>query len=366
MSERQSPLFDWHTANGAQFVELSGWQVPNFYSKPDIEYAALRNGAGFTDLWHHSRYRIEGDDTLGFLNELLTINVSSIAPETCGFGYMCNDRGGIIDSFMIYRDPNYCLLLGTPAGRGAAFNWLQAQAQRLPKYHVRVADVSSAQGQISVRGPGSAVLIERLCFGQKVNKERGEVTLATIGTARCLVIATTFGPVKGFDVITGSLYVTAIWEKLQEAARATGARHIGHAAHDILRIESGIPAVGFDVDEDTTPIEINQITQVDFTKRVFIGRRALMHSTAGETSRSLVSLKFDGMARIQAGAEILFETIPVGRITSAAQSPFYRSAIALGYINSYKAVTGTRLSVRSEDGQLNACEVMRETMRIQG
>jgi glycine cleavage system aminomethyltransferase T len=126
-----------------------------------------------------------------------------------------------------------------------------------------------------------------------VNKERGEVTLATIGTARCLVIATTFGPVKGFDVITGSLYVTAIWEKLQEAARATGARHIGHAAHDILRIESGIPAVGFDVDEDTTPIEINQITQVDFTKRVFIGRRALMHSTAGETSRSLVSLKFD-------------------------------------------------------------------------
>ncbi|MCC6547497.1 aminomethyl transferase family protein [Candidatus Sumerlaeota bacterium] len=359
-SARRSPLHEWHSANGAQFIDLYGWQVPNQYAKPEIEYAALRNGAAFSDLWHHSRFRIEGDDSIAYLNELLTVNVASIPMESCASAYMCNERGGIIDLFSVYRDRSYVLLMGNCSARMKAFNWLQQQAARLEKYRVEVADVSSGQGQIAVRGPGALLLVERLCFGQDIGKGTGEVTLATIGTARCLVIGSSYGPVKGFDLIAGSLYVVPIWEKLLEAARATGARAIGHAAHEILRVESGCPSIGMDTDDSTTPIEINDAAKVDFHKNAFVGRRALMHSTSGEMSRLLVPLKFEGPAKVSPEAEILYESIPVGRVTSVTNSPVTRGLVALGYMNSYKAIPGVRVSARGDDGQLYPCEVARE------
>ncbi|MCC7392152.1 aminomethyltransferase family protein [Candidatus Sumerlaeota bacterium] len=359
-SARRSPLHEWHASNGAQFIDLHGWQVPNQYAKPEIEYAALRNGAAFSDLWHQSRFRIEGDDSIAFLNELLTIKMESIPVDGCATAYMCNERGGIIDFFSIYRDRNYILLLGNCAARAKAFDWLRTQAAQMNKYRVEIADVSSAQGQIAVRGPSSLVLVERLCFGQDISKEAGDVTLATIGTARCLVIAGNHGPVKGFDLIAGSLYIVPIWEKLLEASRATGARAIGHAAHDILRIESGSPSIGTDTDDSTTPIEINDSDRVDFNKRLFMGRRALMHSTSGEMSRCFVSLKFEGIAKIAPEAEVLYESIPVGRVTSVTNSPVSRGTIALGYMNSYKANDGANVAVRGTDDQLYPCVVARE------
>ncbi len=49
-------------------------------------------------------------------------------------------------------------------------------------------DVSQAQGQVGLRGPGALALLERVTFGTKFDFTESHAALATIGTARCLAI----------------------------------------------------------------------------------------------------------------------------------------------------------------------------------
>lgn len=357
---RRSSLYDWHAANGARFLEFGGWDIPEAYGKVEVEYAALRNGAGLVDLCHEARYRVEGDDAEAFLNELVTINMRNVTKGNSQSAYLCNQRGGILDEVIIYRDENYILLLGNGASRAEVAPWLDENAARFvaEKKRVTVADVSTAQGQIGLRGPGALPLLERVSFGQRFQMEPGTATLATIGTARSLVIKR-HAISEGFDLIAGSVFIQPIWEKLIDAARATGARPVGFGALEVVRVESCIPRVGMEIDVDTTPLEIHKGDRVDFGKGNFLGRRALMHSTSNEFSRALVQMKFEGDVPVEAGTDLFFDSLPIGRITSKVMSPMNRCTVALGYVNAMKSTPGTRLVARATNGEGLTAEILK-------
>ena len=61
---------------------------------------------------------------------------------------------------------------------------------------------------------------------------------------------------------------------------AAGASPAGWQALDVVRIETGIPRYGADVDERTMPLECGLSGAVDFDKGCFIGQEALakMHN----------------------------------------------------------------------------------------
>lgn len=365
MAGQRTPLHSWHAAHGARFIDYFGWDVAESYGNPEAEYSSLRNAAGFIDVCHTSRLRIEAADAVGFLNDLLTVSVGAIPLEMNGFGFMCNDRGGIIDAFTIYRDEKYSLLLGATAARQESLDWIRGHAARHAKFGATVADVSLAQGQISVRGPSASQLIERLSYGQRLRLEPGMGAIATIGTARCLVLNHCRGPLPRYEIIAGSMYIPSLWEKIAEMAEGFAARPVGMVARDMLRIETGVASIGTDIDSDTTPLELNQAESVDFTKRHFIGRRALMHSTVSEFSRTLVTIRIDNKSAIDPGSEILFDDTPVGRVTSVTISPTQRCRVALGFINTMKAVAGVRVALRGSDGQLHVGEIQRKSSGAQ-
>ncbi|CAN5480742.1 glycine cleavage system aminomethyltransferase GcvT [soil metagenome] len=358
MVGKKTPLNDWHAANGARFVEAHGWVIPDAYGKVEQEYAALRNGAGFVDFSHEARFRVEGGGAVPFLNELFTLDISKIPVNSSAFGYTCNNRGGIIDAFTIYRDDAYYMLLGSGGPRAETLEWMEAAARKTTGPAVYITDITQTHGQLSLRGPGAMAMLERVAFGQKFNMEPGAAAFATIDTAKALVIRRTSGGTDSYDVIVGSVFLQPIWDKFVEASRATGARAVGQAAREIVRIESGVPTHGAEINAETTPIDINEQAAIDFTKKSFNGRRALMHSASSEFSRSLVSLKLDPTAVIEVGSEILFESLPIGIITSTVLSPATRSRIAMGFINTMKSAPGTAVKVKGKNG-LVAAEVVK-------
>jgi len=358
MTGKKLPLHDWHQANAARFIDAAGWSVPEAYGKPEIEYAALRNGTGIVDLCHEARYRIEGADGPAFLNSLLTINVDKVPVRFASHCYMCNHRGGIIDSLVLYRDENYFLLLGSGAARLDVLDWMQAESQKMERAVIYVTDVSTAQGQVALRGPGAGTLLERIA-GQRLPLDSGHGVVATIGNARTLVIRRPQGTADGFDLIVGSVYLQQLWEKITDAARAAGARPIGHAAREIFRVESGIPRQGLEIDSDITPLELNHGELIDFEKKVFNGRRALLHSTSSEFSRSLVALRTEMSQPLEPGQDVIFDTMPIGRVTSVVSSPMLRCKLALGLVNSMKAIPGTPVKVATREGNLIAAEVLK-------
>jgi aminomethyltransferase len=358
MVGKKLPLNDWHVANGARMIDEGGWQIPESYGKVELEYAALRNGCGFADLTHEARYRVEGQDSAAFLQKVSTTNIERLSVRHGVLAYLCNDKGTALDLLMIYRDENYFLLIGSGQSRLAVIDWLQAQRAEF-EGQVTVDDISSAQGHIGLRGPGAATMLERVAFGQRLVLDPGTAMVLTIGSARTLVIRRPQGMAEGYDIVTGAIYLQPLWDKFAEAARATGARPIGLAAREIYRVESGIPRNGLEMGTSTTPIELNQPTGVDFAKGYFVGRRAMLHASASETTKLLVGLRLDMNAAIEPGAELLYDTLPIGVVTSTVVSPALRCRLALGFVNSVKSAPGTTIKVRSRGDNVIPCEVVK-------
>jgi aminomethyltransferase len=144
-----------------------------------------------------------------------------------------------------------------------------------------------------------------------------------------------------------------------DVVRTAGSRPVGLAAREIVRLESGIPQYGLEIDGDTTPLELGQSGTVDFRKPRFHGRRALMHSISAEFTRSLVALRVEIERPLEMEAEIVVEGFPIGRITSFAISPMLRCKLALGFISAIKAKPGTAVFIRNRDGKSYRAEVIR-------
>lgn len=355
------PLHNWHTTNEARFIEdPSGYMVPSIYGKVDREYSNLRQGVGIVDLCHESRLRVEADDPIGYLNELLTVDVEALKPGEATYGYLCNDRGGIIDGMTVYNDRGAYILLGNGAARERVLAWMQKYADEHDQYAAVVIDTSDTQGLLGIRGPQAGAMMTRAAMSSTVQvPQKGFAAVLPFGNIRALVVHKPYDPIDSFDILIGNLHLQPLWDQLNEIGRTMGATPVGQTVMEIVRVESGFARVGKEIDEETTPLEINQTSRIDFTKRRFLGRRALLHSSSSEFTRSLVTMKLASEGPVGPDCEILCDRIPVGRLTSVVTSPYLKSRVALGYVNSLKANPGTMLQIASGGDVFVMAEVMR-------
>jgi folate-binding protein YgfZ len=104
------------------------------------------------------------------------------------------------------------------------------------------------------------------------------------------------------------------------------------------RIAAGVPTMGAElVPGQTIPAEAGQGVidrSVSFTKGCYTGQElvARIDSRGGNVPRHLRGVVFTGRTDAPAGAEIVVEGAPAGRLTSVAWSPARELTIALGYV----------------------------------
>ena len=340
-------------------VKEGGNVVPYSYGQLETEYIALRQRAAVMDISHHALYRVEGRDALPFLNRILTASTENLKEWQSTRGFALNERGGIIDGFNVYRDRGYCLLMGSAGGHEETMAWLKKEAAADNTLDVKVHDVNSDQGRLQVLGPASHTVMQRFAFGLDTELERGMGEAITVGAAKVLVIRRPPLHIDGYDVIAGNVHLRDVWEKLVQSALAAGGSLGGLGAREIARVEAGQGKLGAEIDSDTTPVEIEEESLVDFTKRRFPGRRALMHSTSSEFSRLLVTLEIRSRKKLNRGAEILSDQLPIGRITTPSHSPMIQRPISLAFVNSLKAFPGSKLRVATPDGEINEAVVIK-------
>lgn len=354
-----SPLHSQHFEAGATFLEVGDCEIPARFSDTAAEYRALCSYAALADFSHRSRFRIEADTLHDFLNEALTIDTHQIERGRSAEAFFCNEKGGIIDQFTVYMEDNWALLLGSAAARSRSLAALSELAAEQPNWGARVIDVTAQQGQVALFGPEAQDFLEKLTLGQPVPREDGEGMIVTIGTSRTLVLRREPGTHVRFDFIAGNVFLAPLWDRLIATCALTDALPAGHHALEIARIATGVPAVGPEIDEETTPFEVNGQDHVDFRKNRFRGRRALLHSGSSEFSRNLVCIHTETELEIEPPAELRVDKLPIGRVTSVARIPGEKGQIALGFVNSIKASLGTRLHVATRAGLNHPAEIVR-------
>lgn len=329
-------LYDKHIAAGATMGEEAGWQAPLSYAGSLEEVATIRRRAGVLDISHVGRLRIRGDSALELLEKLCTHDVARQEDNTARPTLLCNDRGGIIDQGVLVRGEDFWLLTTSPGNRQKVLRHLMEQGEGLA---VKIDDQTEKTAHLAVIGPQAPKLLDACLPIKPSPLPRGAVVVGSLMIARYIAMRIGYAGLWSLEVIIPNLVAGQAWRFITEKAGDNRIRPAGMGARDILRIESGLPRYGHEINETIDPVTAGLMEMVDMAHG-FIGRDAIRVALQRPPARKLVGLALTpkgkpaaGLVPRQGSAVFAADGPEIGTVTSGTFSPTLDQPIALGYVS---------------------------------
>jgi folate-binding protein YgfZ len=297
----------------------------------DAQYRQLREECGVLDRSARGKLLFTGPEGAEYLQGQLTNDVEVLSPGEGCYAALLDRKGHMQADMRVLR------LAGDEIWVDTEPEALEAARRHLEMYkigrEVELEDVTAERAVVSLIGPRSVEIA-----GSPVLPEHAVEKVAKDGI-ECLAVGTAFG----IDLITAA----ADSERLVAALAAAGAPAVSAEAVEILRIESGTPRFGREMDTATMPAEAGIVERaVNFEKGCYIGQEtvARLHYK-GKPNRHLRGLRLGAPA--EPGAALLLGEREVGRLGGSGISPAH-GPIGLAIVRR-EAEPGTELLV-GEDG----------------
>jgi folate-binding protein YgfZ len=262
------------------------------------DYELLRDEVGLLDRSERGALRLTGTEAAEFLQGQVSNDVLALSPGEGCYATLLDHKGKIRADLRVLRGPDWLLLDTEPAGLAPLAH--TASTYSLGR-DVTAVDETAERAVLSLIGPAARARLEVAPAPSEHSFVAGE---------HGLYVTTDVG----VDVLCPLADVEA-------AKLALGVAEIGPAAAECIRIESGRPRLGFELDSSTIPQEagLNE-RAVSFTKGCYVGQEtvARLHYK-GRPNRHLRGLRLSAPA--PAGAEAALGERAVGRLGSACVSP---------------------------------------------
>jgi folate-binding protein YgfZ len=144
----------------------------------------------------------------------------------------------------------------------------------------------------------------------------------------------------GCDLLCPVEQGTILSQRLTQA----GAVPASHETFEVLRVESGTPLYGLDMNDNTFAPEVGRTLEaISYTKGCYLGQEPIvMARDRGVVQRGLVGL-LTGETLLQAGSVLYRGDQEVGRSTSSVYSPRLAQSVALAYVKRGSQAPGTSL-----------------------
>ncbi|MDX6768033.1 MAG: hypothetical protein SF051_00760 [Elusimicrobiota bacterium] len=242
-------------------------------------------------------FRFMGADAKDFLQGLVTADLKKLGPGVCLPACVLTPKGLLLADCELYEEtPGVVLAVTRPA---AAVNFLKA-------------------------------------FDRKIMLSNSELKVLRAQSAWLVI---------------GRSYSAGLpWPRLLEPTRLVlaadppeEAELLGAAEFETIRVASGFPLYGTDMDADTLPLEARQEAAISLDKGCYMGQETVARLVyRGHANRRLAGLKFAGHAPA-AGAAVLRDGVEVGALTSSAGEH------ALAMVKLDASVPGLTLSAGGKD-----------------
>lgn len=350
-SLKTTPLHDAHEALDAHMMAFGGFEMPVQYTGIIEEHLAVREDAGLFDVSHMGEVLIRGEQSVDFVQHLVTNDVSSLYDGRAMYTVMCTHQGGIIDDGIVYRrGENHYLMVLNAANTGRDLEWMHEHNPM----DATLQDVSDETALLALQGP-KALAIAQPFLDQDLDDlefyhfwERSDG--AFLGCDRAIISRTGYTGEPGLELYVPADRAEHVWTTLLEAGEDRGLKPAGLGARDTLRLEAGLCLHGNDITEETNPYEAGLGWLVKLDKGDFIGRSALEKIQENGPDRQLIGFvatergipRHDNVIKSSSGDVI-------GVVTSGTQSPILDTGIGLGYVPNEAAYTeeGRPLQVSS-------------------
>jgi folate-binding protein YgfZ len=262
------------------------------------EYELVTESAGLVDRSERAMFVVRGGEAADFLQGQVSNDVEGLAPGQGCYATVLNHKGKLRTDLRVLR--------------GADFHWLDTEAighavlrHMLSTYtlgrDVQWEDVGETHSILSLVGPGA----ERLVDPAPPAEEH-----SFVDTGAGLWVRTDLG----VDLLCSN-------ERAEQLRSELEVEEVSEEVAECLRIESGRPRLGYDMDAETIPQEagINE-RAVDFEKGCYVGQEtvARLHYK-GKPNRHLRGLLLSEPAERR--TDILLGDKVVGRVGSTCVSP---------------------------------------------
>lgn len=323
-------------------VEFGGWEMPVQYSGILEEHRAVRARAGLFDVSHMGEVEISGPGAIAACQRLLTNDVSKVEPGRAQYSVMCLPSGGIVDDVIYYcLSRERYLFCVNASNREKDFDWMREECRG-----ATVIDRSGEFAQIALQGPAAVEIMVAISRSDLRALEPFGFTETTVGGSNTLVSRTGYTGEDGFEIYVAPDRAEAVWDEMLVAGQEKhGLVPAGLGARDTLRLEAGLMLYGNDIDAITTPLEAGLGWVVKLGKGEFIGRDSLARQKESGLTRRLVGLEMEDGSVPRHGYPVHREDRLVGSVTSGTKSATLGRGIALAYLETAAAVSGTRVEV---------------------
>ncbi|MDQ2889773.1 MAG: hypothetical protein M3R65_04335 [Gemmatimonadota bacterium] len=272
-----------------------------------------------------ARFEVSGAHAAPTLNGLVTNDVAALRPGTGQYAAALTAKARIVADLVILMLDDRLQLHASPA----AAEGLRAMLAKFinPRF-ATLGEITDVTSELALVGADAA----------------GLLALASGGTADADLLAA-LPPYSHISVAIGATPVTVVRlpamgaeaepaysvisprvsaSALRAALHSAGARDGEADSLEVLRVETGVPAWGIDMDGSTLPQEANldEMHAVSYTKGCYIGQETVARiHFRGHVNRSLRRLAFSGESLPPRGAVLQdAEHRAVGDVRSTARS----------------------------------------------
>jgi folate-binding protein YgfZ len=266
----------------------------------ELEYAAIRKGAGVFDAPCRGTIKLTGEDRLTSVGSLITQKVDDMKVGDVLLGFITNRKGKIVADVIIRVLCDQVLL-------DVDINVTQQLCDHLKSYIV-MEDVS----------------IENItaeshwlwCLGTEINN------LAIDGSEVHPLPIELLG-VEAVAFLVNPEEAVSAWELLLEQ----GCKPIGWYALNMARVEQGIPIFMIDFDTSNLPHETSLLSsRVRFDKGCYLGQEIIARmESLGQPKQKIIKLEMQSDTMPISGSQLWADETtsgtPIGVVTSSAISP---------------------------------------------
>ena len=293
-------------------------------------YSAAKHQAAVADVGGWGKLIFRGADRRQALHGLFSADLLHLEPGRGLLSCVLTPKGKLVADFALYDLGDEFLSIHLPQ---ATPRIVEAVKKPLMLTETTIEDRSEKWGALLVLGPKTWPELERAL---------GVIRLEAYRCGRAewngwpLIVASY--PRFGVD---GAVVVTDHKERLEAALDL---EMLDEETLETLRVESGVPALGVDTDDDTLPLELPLESAISFDKGCFMGQETTARmKNFGHANRALVGLKLDKPA--EPGAPVIVDDKPVGKVTSVVESPAAKGFLGLAIVRKDQAVPGTRVRI---------------------
>jgi aminomethyltransferase len=340
---KTTPLLEEHKKLKALLAPFGGWLMPIQYSGIIDEHRACRSSACLFDICHMGEFAVEADLSACNLNSLFTFELLPMKDGSCRYGFILNEKGGIVDDLIVYRIKSDKWMIVVNA---ATTDNDEAHFRKYLAGKFVLKNVSAELGKLDLQGPASKKALEKIA-GKNAGR-LGYYTFDYFGVLgeNIIISRTGYTGELGYELYMPNKKIPELWDAILSDRSVKPA---GLGARDTLRLEMGYSLYGQDITSETTPIEAGLERFVDFNKD-FIGKAALMAQKTGGAKKYPVCFIAGSRRSPRHNYKIVSGGREIGIVTSGSFSPSLEVGIGMGYAAA-KLALGDHITL--EEGKIS-------------